>query len=98
MPVQADEKGRAAGLTGADALSGRRHGFGIGCRDCLEEPNFLRLDSVGVAEYVGLHGVCCSIPLCLGREFHNLWLGTVHAAQPTFTPESRHRFRFQRKP
>ena len=41
-----------------------------------------------------------SVFLCLllGRESHNLWLGTVHAVQPTFTPESRHRFHFHHQP
>ena len=35
---------------------------------------------------------------CLGRESHNLWLGTVYAVQPTFTPESRHLIRFHHQP
>ena len=36
---------------------------------------------------------------CLGRESHNLWLGNpLHGSQPTFTPESRHRFHFHRQP
>lgn len=34
----------------------------------------------------------------LVRGFHHLWLGAARAAQPTFPPESRHRFRFHRKP
>jgi len=58
----------------------------------------LWLDRVGRAEYVFLHGVCFPIACCLGRESHNLWLGTVHAVQPTFTPENRHRFHFHRQP
>jgi len=60
----------------------------------------LRLDSLGVTEYVGFHGVCSSVIGCLGRESHNLWLGdpTYIGPQPTLTPESRHRFRFHRKP
>jgi hypothetical protein len=35
---------------------------------------------------------------CLGRESHNRWLGTVHAVQPTFAPENRHRFHSHRQP
>jgi len=54
---------------------------------------------LGIAEYVGLHGVgSCGHSGCRGRESHNLWRGTAHAAQPTPIPESRHRFRSQRKP
>ena len=61
-------------------------------------PVFL-LDRVWVTEYVGFHGVGSSgHPGCLGRSYHNLWLGTAHAAQPTLTPESRHLFCFHRKP
>ena len=59
---------------------------------------FLRLDRLGVAQYVCLHGVCFPFISCLGRESHHRWLGTVHAAQPTFTPESRHRFHFHHQP
>ena len=60
----------------------------------------LRLDSFRVPQYVGLHGVCSFGYYygCLGRESHNLWLGTARAVQPTLIPESRHRFRPQRKP
>ena len=50
--------------------------------------SFLRLDSLWVTEYVGLHGVCFSvIHCCLGRKSHNLWLGSAHAAQPMLIPE-----------
>ncbi len=35
---------------------------------------------------------------CLGRESHNLWLGTVHAVQPTFNSESRHPICFHHQP
>ena len=59
---------------------------------------FLRLDRFWVAQYVCLHGVCFPFLDCYGRESHNLWLGTVCAVQPTFTPESRHRFHFHRQP
>lgn len=59
---------------------------------------FFGLDSFGLAQYVCLHGVCFPNVFYLGRESHNLWLGTVHAAQPTFTPESRHLFHFHRQP
>ena len=59
---------------------------------------FLRLDRFGGAQYVCLHGVCFPFIRWLGRESHNWWLGTVHAVQPTFTPESRHRFHFHRQP
>ena len=45
-----------------------------------------------------LHGVCFSFIGCLGRKSHNLWLGSAHAAQPTLTPESRHRFDLHQKP
>jgi len=58
----------------------------------------LRLDSFWVEECEGLHDVCSSFHGCLGRESHNLWLGADDAAQPTFTPESRQRFRFHQKP
>ena len=63
-----------------------------------QQQRILRLDNFGVAEYEGLHGVGSSVSSrCLGRESHNWWLGTPRAVQPTFTPESRHRFRFHRK-
>jgi hypothetical protein len=47
---------------------------------------------------VCLHGVYFPFFSCLGRESHNLWLGTVCAVQPTFTPETRHRFCFHLQP
>ena len=71
----------------------RSSGLGAGRARC-----FLQLDRFGIAQYVCLHGVCFPFIRCLGRESHNLWLGTVHAVQPTFTPESRHRFHFHRQP
>src|SRR5450756_2599804 len=40
-------------------------------------PSFLRLDRLRWAKYVFLHGVCFPFIHCLGRESHNLWLGTV---------------------
>ncbi len=60
----------------------------------------LRLDSFGVAEYVGLHGVCSSFIGSLGRKSHHLWLGfpPLSGSQPTLTPESKYRFRFHQKP
>ena len=59
----------------------------------------LRLDSFWRAEYVGLNGVCfLLVTTGLGRESHPLWLGGARAPQPTFTPKSRHHFRFHRKP
>jgi len=58
----------------------------------------LWLDRFGLAQYVWPHGVGFPFIRCLGRESHNRWLGTVHAVQPAFTPESRHRFRFHRQP
>ena len=77
---------RAAAVSGAAVLGrGERMGF-------------LRLDRWGRAQYVCLHGVCFSFHCCLGRESHNLWLGTVHAVQPTLTPESRHLIRFHHQP
>jgi hypothetical protein len=33
-----------------------------------------------------------------GLALYKLWLGTVYAVQPTFTPENRHRFHFHRQP
>ncbi len=49
----------------------------------------LRLDSIGVTEYVGLHGVCtfghCFCPM---RESHNLGCGILFCGtQPTLPPE-----------
>lgn len=58
----------------------------------------MRLDRFGVAQYVCRHGVCFPNVCCLGRESHNLWLGTVCAAQPTFNSESRHLIHFHRQP
>ena len=96
VPIQADEQHWALGCRRSLQEGGggqRGSGFGAGRADC-----FLRLDRWGRAQYVCLHGVCFPIVSCLGRESHNLWLGTVHAVQPTFTPESRHPIRFHRQP
>ena len=90
MHVQAEEQDgavRGPGRTDEDLTGG-----GGRLDACLA------LDCLGVAEYVGLHGVCSSFIRCLGRESHHLWPGAAHAAQATFTPESRRRFRFHRKP
>ncbi len=79
---------------GAGGAAGNPHRLGLWIWFSV-----LWLDSFRVTQYVSLHGVFFSvIHCCLGRESHNLWLGTAHAAQPTLTPESRHRFRPQRKP
>jgi len=59
---------------------------------------FLRLDRFRLAQYVFRHGVCFPNVGCLGRAAHNLWLGTVHAVQPTFNSESRHLIHFHRQP
>ena len=59
----------------------------------------LRLDSFWRAEYVGLNGVCfLLVTTGLERESQHLGLGGARAPQPTFTPKSRHHFRFHRKP
>jgi hypothetical protein len=53
MHVQAHVKGRAA--TGRDHALDPRLGLWLGrCDEAVP----LRLDSLGVAEYVGFHGVC----------------------------------------
>lgn len=49
----------------------------------------MRLDRFGVAEYVGLHGVC---------SFAQYGARALHGSQTTLTPESRHRIRPTRKP
>src|SRR5208337_5675417 len=70
----------------------------IGARRRRVEVCFLRLDSLGITEYVGLHGVCSSFIRCLGRESHNGWLGNPSAgSQPTLA-ESRHLSHFHRQP
>lgn len=54
----------------------------------------LRLDSFGVAEYLGFNGIGSSvIHSCLGREFHNLGCGVpLLGSQPTLTtPASKRR-------
>ena len=59
---------------------------------------FFRLDRFRLAQYVWRHGVGFPNVGGLGRAGHNRWLGTVHAVQPTFTPESRHLFHFHHQP
>jgi len=59
----------------------------------------LRLDSSGVAEYVGLHGVGASIHDCWRRESHNLRLGAPPGdLQSTLTPENKHRHWLDHEP
>ena len=86
MHVQPDEqRGTFAGRGSRGFEPGRADGF-------------LPLDRFRRAQYVCLHGVCFPFNCCFGRESHNRWLGTVHAVQPTFNSESRHRFHFHRQP
>jgi len=59
---------------------------------------FFRLDRFRLAQYVWRHGVGFQNVGGFGRAGHNRWLGTVHAVQPTFNSESRHRFHFHRQP
>jgi hypothetical protein len=94
MHIQPHVKGRAA--TGADHALDPRLGLWLGrCDEAVP----LRLDSLGVAEYVGLHGVCFPFIQLFELGFTTLGLGTpARAGAQSPFPESRHLTRFHHKP
>jgi hypothetical protein len=58
----------------------------------------LRLDSLGIREYVFFHGVGFPFIGGLGRESHNLWLGSPSDGSQSNLWESEHLYHFHRQP